>query len=132
MGRIIKVLGIIFIILGIIGSIYLGNLFEMKQYAGYSYYSQSSRYEYVFNTPLFIAGVVSSSTFGILMMGFGELINIAEDNRDNTKNLLRYLRMVEENTSKFPKNGMISAPESNTKITPKDIVRDIEDNLPPI
>ena len=125
MGKLIRVLGIIFIILGIIGSIFLGNEYKVKEYNSFG------SYEYVFNTLLFSTCAISSSIFGILIMGFGDLITHTEENKANTAELLRYLKMIEENTEKI-KKGITTASGSNTTVYQTDILRDIEDHLPRI
>ena len=84
-GRTIKTIGILFIIAGFIGSIILGNTFGIE--TGYYYKS------YEFNWVLFVFGVLFSFIPGIVICGFGELINI------NHKTML-YLQNIEREIMK--------------------------------
>ena len=76
--RLLSIAGIAVIILGIIGSIVLGNTYAY----GYS----------EFNVSIFFAGLVSTLITGFLILGLAELINLADESRD-------YLKKIANNES---------------------------------
>lgn len=74
MANILKFIGNLEIICGIILGIYLGDLFR----TGY--------YGYDFNIALCVAVIVTGIITGIFILGFGEVVQLLQDIKNNTKN----------------------------------------------
>ncbi len=76
-GMALKWTGWIIMIVGIIGSIILGD---------------QLRVDWSYNLSVCIAGILSSTVFGLVLIGFGEIIGILDDNRKYLKKLTKASR----------------------------------------
>ena len=88
--KIIKIVGFIIIIGGIIGSFVLGGVFEKEITYPTSMYSYGSYTEY--NWTLAIIGAVSSFVVGLLFVGFSEIIDLLQANNDKQYEILKEIR----------------------------------------
>lgn len=88
--KVIKIVGFIIIIGGIIGSFVLGGVFEKEITYPTSMYSYGSYTEY--NWTLAIIGAVSSFVVGLLLIGFSETISLLQQNADNQERIIRQLK----------------------------------------
>lgn len=83
-------IGVGIIILGILGSLILGNIYPSVEttydyYSSYLYSSPQYDSEVGYNWMVFLIGSLSSAISGILMIGFSELISLNQQ----TLNLLK-------------------------------------------
>ena len=83
---VLKILGGTIIVLGVIGSLALGRIFEIPHGVTYTYYE--------YNYYILFAGVLSSVITGALVMGMGELIRLTYETSLNTRLLLEQARKM--------------------------------------
>ena len=69
----LSITGWIVLVAGIIGSFVLGDQLRVDRWS--------------YNTGVCIAGILTSVIFGLLLLGFGEVISILDDNRKYLKKL---------------------------------------------
>ena len=84
MGKFLKVLGIIFIILGILGSLVLAAEYDYNNHSSYYRSSPSSD-----SVMIFIAGAVASILLGCCVWGLGEIIIKLQEIAANTDEIRR-------------------------------------------
>ena len=80
---IINTIGLITIVVGIIGSVVLGEVFPIKTLEGVYY----SRLEESYNWYIAIIGTISSIISGVIFIGFAEIIDLLQQNVNNTAKL---------------------------------------------
>lgn len=83
----IKIIGILIIVLGVIGSFVLGDIYAVVETYGTTFTFTEETY----NWPVTLIGIFSSMVSGILFIGFSEVINLLQKT-------VTQLRIVEEIT----------------------------------
>lgn len=79
--NVLKVIGIVIALLGIIGSLVLGKVFEIQVE---KMFFDETRY----NWGVALIGIASSVISGVLLYGFGEIISLLQVNADNQKQII--------------------------------------------
>lgn len=87
---ILKVVAIIFVALGIIGSLVLGKLFAIVEADGLFDVEEKYNWGAVF------AGIFCSALSGLLLYGFGEIISLLQDSVNAQENILKKLSESQE------------------------------------
>ena len=90
--KIIRIIGLISIIGGVISSLILGGIFTIK--VG-TYYTHEE-----YNWYIAIIGSVSSFVEGIIFLGFAEIINLLQANCDKQAEIIREIKNTENSLSK--------------------------------
>lgn len=85
----LKIIGGSIIILGIIGSLILGDAFKIQYGVNYVFYK--------YNYYLMTAGIFSSVITGVLIMGMGELIQLIDKTSTDIKSILLCMKYKENN-----------------------------------
>lgn len=117
MAKVLRIIAGIVLVVGIIGSLILGDVLETTTYVAYTTIHH-------YNTPVAIGGVVSSIIFSVLLFSLAEIISLLQSNYDKNSEISNKIDTIKNNVEEIKKNTSGSKYSSS--------IDEIEANLPEI